>query len=91
MNRQTSVAMPEIKPTVDIENVYRQLKHLRKMVKQVEGLDKKPATRSNFLGMRSSLIVRRARYSRLVFRQPQADPSNRRVDEKCDRDGGSRS
>jgi hypothetical protein len=47
MNRQTSVSMPEITPTVDIEKIYRQLKHLRKMVKQAESLDRKPAHSSS--------------------------------------------
>ena len=47
MKRQTSVAMPEITPSVEIEKIYRQLKHLRKMVKQAESLRRKPA-RSQF-------------------------------------------
>jgi hypothetical protein len=52
MNRQTSVAMPEITPTVDIEKVYRQLKHLRKMVKQAESLRKTPARSSSRINLR---------------------------------------
>jgi hypothetical protein len=51
MNRRTSVAVAEITPTVDIEKIYRQLKHLRKMVKQAESLKgrlaKKPAPSSS--------------------------------------------
>ena len=43
MKRQTSVAMPEITPSVDIDKIYRQLKHLRKTVKQAESLRRKPA------------------------------------------------
>jgi hypothetical protein len=38
MNRQTSVAMPEITPRVDIEKTYRQLMCLRRMVKHAESL-----------------------------------------------------
>ena len=38
MNRQTSVAMPEITPRVDIEKTYRQLMRLRRMVKHAESL-----------------------------------------------------
>jgi hypothetical protein len=44
--------MPEITPTVDIEKVYRQLKHLRKMVKQAESLRKTPARSSSRINLR---------------------------------------
>jgi hypothetical protein len=47
MNIQTSVAMPEITPRVDIEKIYRQLTRLRKMVKRAEGFVRKPARSSS--------------------------------------------